>query len=78
MPAREDHPSEVVRLLAQISAEYEAATLGLNGLAQGVSRHRFITRRMERMSEIHAQLRTLVGDQAMALIAGHLDSSGEH
>jgi hypothetical protein len=69
--------SEVARLLAQISAEYEAAERGLNGLALGTSRHRFITRRMERMGEIHAQLRQLVGDQAMALIAERLEAVGQ-
>ncbi|MBX5456804.1 MAG: hypothetical protein IRZ31_07880 [Thermogemmatispora sp.] len=77
MSASEEQPSrdgsEVARLLAQIQAEYEAAERGLQGLALGVSRHCFITRRMERMGEIHAQLRALVGEEAMILIARHLD-----
>src|SRR5215469_16910962 len=68
MPDPQEQRSEVARLLAQISREYEAAQLGLSGLAQGISQHRFITRRMERIGELHAQLRSLVGDEAMALI----------
>lgn len=47
--------SEVARLLAQISAEYEAAQRGLTGLAYGTSQHEFITARMENMGQIHVQ-----------------------
>ncbi len=65
-------PSEVRRLLTQISAEYEAGRRGLEDLASGVSQHQFITARMERMEEIHTELRAIVGDQAIALIAEHL------
>jgi hypothetical protein len=65
--------SEVAYLLAQISSEYEAAKQGLSGLALGTSQHQFITRRMERMGELHSQLHSLVGDEAMALIAVQLD-----
>ena len=59
----------------KISEEYEAAQQGLSGLAQGSSRHRVITRRMERMYEFHCQFQALVGDEAMALIATHLDQT---
>ena len=69
--------SEVARLLAQINREYEAAQRGLSGLAQGVGQHRFITKRMEQIAELHAQLRDLVGDEAMALITSQLDDSTE-
>jgi hypothetical protein len=67
--------SEVARLLAQISGEYEAAYQGLTGIAYRSSRHEFITRRMENMSHLHAQLHDLVGDVAIAMIAKQLDSS---
>lgn len=73
MPGTNEHGSEVVRLLLRISAEYEAARQGLQGLAQGSSQHRFITRRMERMYELHTQLQALVGDEATALVANQLD-----
>jgi hypothetical protein len=66
--------SEVARLLAQISAEYEAAKLGLTGLAYGTSQHEFITARMEHMSQLHSQLQSIVGDNAIALIADQLNS----
>lgn len=77
MPDPQEQRSEVARLLAQINREYEAAQLGLSGLAQGISQHRFITIRMERIGELHAQLRNLVGDEAMALITAQLDHATE-
>jgi len=66
--------SEVARLLAQINSEYESARQGLSGLAQGIGQHRFITKRMEQIAELHTQLRNLVGDEAIALINLELDS----
>jgi hypothetical protein len=66
--------SEVARLLSQISAEYEAAQRGLTGLAYGTSKHEFITAKMERMGQLHAELQSLVGDQAIALVAEQLSS----
>ena len=65
--------SEVRRLLAQIEAEYAAAKQGLEGFAQGVSRHQFITARAERAAECHMQLAELLGDEceAIRLIAEH-------
>ncbi len=65
--------SEVVRLLQQICAEYEAGSRGLSGLAQGVSQHGFITQRMERMEELHQQLHTLIGEKATMLVVLHID-----
>lgn len=65
--------SEVAHLLAQIRSEYEAAHQGLSGLAQGSSQHQFITKRMERIGELHLQLQEILGDEAMALIAVQLD-----
>ena len=66
--------SEVARLLAQISAEYESAQRGLTGLAYGTSQHAFITARMEHMGRLHNELQSLVGDQAIAMIAEQLNS----
>jgi len=66
--------SEVARLLSQISAEYEAAQRGLTGLAYGTSMHEFITARMERMGQLHTQLQSLVGDQAIAMVSDQLNS----
>ncbi len=66
--------SEVARLLAQISAEYEAAQRGLRGLAHGVSQHEFITARMENMGQLHSELQSLVGDVAIAMIADQLNA----
>jgi hypothetical protein len=80
MPGTHKHQSEVARLLAQISEEYEAAQQGLSGLAQGSSQHHFITRRMERMGELHSELRDFIGDEAIVLVAALLDGAaeGEH
>jgi len=66
--------SEVARLLAQITAEYEAAERGLTGLALGVSQHEFITARMEHMGELHSELQSLVGDIATAMVAEQLSN----
>lgn len=66
--------SEVAKLLSQISEEYEAAQRGLTGLAYGTSKHEFITARMERMGQLHTELQSLVGDQAVALVAEQLNS----
>ena len=66
--------SEVARLLSQISAEYEAAQRGLQGLAYGTSQHEFITARMEHMGQLHSQLQSLVGDVAIAMIADQLNA----
>ena len=73
MPGIPEQRSEVAHLLAQIRSEYEAAHQGLSGLAQGSSQHQFITKRMERIGELHTQLQELLGDGAMALIAAQLD-----
>jgi hypothetical protein len=66
--------SEVSRLLTQINDEYEAAQRGLYGLSCGSSRHDFITARLEHMGQLHNELRELVGDDAIALIAEELDN----
>jgi hypothetical protein len=80
VPGTSQHSSEVSCLLAQISSEYEAAQQGLSGLAQGSSLHQFITRRTERIGELHSQLHSLLGADATALIAVQLDrcADGDH
>jgi hypothetical protein len=69
--------SEVARIRESIAVSYMAAQWGLSGLASGTSRHRFITARMERMEEGHKELQTLVGDQAIILVAETLNSLPE-
>lgn len=53
--------SEIRLLKEQIDAEAKAAQQGMYGLAQGVSRHQFITVRMERMGILHGRLESLIG-----------------
>ena len=72
-----DQPSEVARLLSQISVEYEAAQRGLSGLSYGTSQHDFITARMENMGKIHSQLELLVGDAAIEMIADQLNTTSQ-
>lgn len=67
-----EHGSEVAQLLAQISAEYEAAHRGIGDFASGASKHRFIKARMEHMGRLHHELQSIVGDSAIALIADTL------
>jgi hypothetical protein len=69
--------SEVARLLNQIKEEYEAALRGVSGLAQGISRHSFITTRMENMGKLQIQLDELVGDSSIALVVNCLESCAD-
>jgi hypothetical protein len=69
-----EHGSEVARLLAQISAEYEAAQSGLSGLRYGTPRHDFITTRMNNVGQLNEQLQNLVGEEmAWRLTINQLD-----
>ncbi len=58
--------SEVARLMAQIQAEHEAARAGLSGLAEGCSRHAFITARTERIADYVEELQKLTGEEEAA------------
>ena len=58
-----ENKSEVVRIMQQIDAEREAAEQGLFGLAYGVSRHDFITRRMEAVVDEVFRRREQDGEQ---------------
>ncbi len=69
-PEQEGQGSEVARLRKQIKAEYESASQGLQGLAQGTSKHEFITRRMENMGKIQEELEKLVGKEEAKRIIG--------
>ncbi len=64
--------SEVARLLQQVREEYESAKLGLSGLALGIAKHEVITAKMERIAVLHEELRTHVGDEAIALVVAQL------
>lgn len=55
--------SEVARLRERIAEEYEAARRGLTGMASGTARHAFITRKMERLGQLHQELGRVVGEQ---------------
>jgi hypothetical protein len=71
----QNNQSEVSRLLAQISSEYEAAQRALSSFAEGGARHAFITTRMENMGNLNTKLVDLMGDEAIALIATTIDES---
>ncbi len=69
--------SEVARLMQQISEANEAAYQALYGLAAGVSRHAFITAKMERIGECHEALKSLLGEhEAGKLLAETLEQAG--
>jgi len=63
MHEKEGTKSDVAQIMAQIQAEYESSKDGLVGLASGTARHEFITARMERIGQLHNDLRDLVGEQ---------------
>lgn len=60
--------SEVARILESIRLNYESAHLALHGPAI-VGRHEIISRKMENMQRAHEELQTIVGDDAIRLIA---------
>ena len=64
-----ENQSEVARLMRRIEEEYTAAQRALSGLMVGVATHQFITARMENIGRCHQQLRTLVGEKAIMLVA---------
>lgn len=66
--------SEVAQILAQISAEYQAAQRGMGDFAYGASKHEFISARMEHMGRLHVELQSIVGESAIALIADTLSN----
>lgn len=55
--------SEVARLMAAITAEYEAGQRALRSFSDGTSKHTFISTRMERMGEHQQALKVLVGEE---------------
>lgn len=73
-PSRTEPRSEVARIRHQIAQEYEAATRGLIGLAQGTAQHRFITARMERIADHHQALIHLMGVQEATRMVSELSA----
>ncbi len=70
--------SEVAQMRQHIESEYLSAQLGLFGLAEGTSRHSFITHKMERMGESFETLAQMMGkEQAIQLLADTLQEVPE-
>lgn len=68
--------SEVARILENIRLNYESAHLALHGPAI-VGRHEIISRKMESMQQAHEELRGIVGDDAIRLVAEVLTDAPE-
>lgn len=70
--------SEVARMRQQIAAEYLSAQFGFSGLAEGTSRHSFITNKMERLGESFETLAQMMGkEQAIQIVAETLQEVPE-
>ena len=69
MPDSSKNKSEVARILEQISLEYEAAQRVMYGFAAGAGKHQYISARMEKMGHLHSQLREIVGESAIEMVA---------
>jgi hypothetical protein len=70
--------SEIARVRQQIAAEYLSAQLGLSGLAEGITRHCFITVKMERMGASFETLAQMMGkEQAIQIVAQTLQEVPE-
>lgn len=61
--------SEFAQLLRRIDEEYEAARLGLYGLAQGTAEHDVINAKMERIGFVKDKLIPHIGEAAAVNIA---------
>lgn len=70
-----ENKSEVAQLRQRIADEYQAAQLGLTGLASGTSQHHFITAHMENMGKTFETLTDLVGspEEAIKMVADTLE-----
>ena len=55
--------SEVARIKAEFEFQRAAAHDALHGLSQGVSKHSFITSKMERMGMLHEALKEKIGEE---------------
>jgi hypothetical protein len=64
MATPETNQSEVARLRERIAREHQAAEWAMTGLAEGNLKHRFITRRLERMGVHQERLAALIGEEA--------------
>jgi hypothetical protein len=70
--------SEIARVRQQIATEYLSAQLGLSGLAEGASRHSFITTKMEQIGASLETLSQMMGkDQAIQVVAQTLQDVPE-
>lgn len=70
--------SEIARVRQHFAAEYLSAQLGFSGLAEGTSRHQFITNKMERMGESFETLAEMMGkEQAIQILADTLQEVPE-
>jgi len=61
---QQQNNSEVARLVAQITAEYEAAQRGMYSIREGTARHQFINAHMDRIGTLKNELVGHIGDAA--------------
>ncbi|MHB8598655.1 MAG: hypothetical protein ACYDER_17795 [Ktedonobacteraceae bacterium] len=61
--------SELVQLLRRIDEEYEAARLGLYGLAQGTAQHDVINAKIEHIGFVKDKLAPHIGEMAAVNVA---------
>ncbi len=54
--------SDVARLKQQMEDEARAAYNALHGMSCGIAKHSFITARMERMGQLHEQLKLIASE----------------
>ena len=76
MRYQQSNQSDVARLLNQIEDEYLAAQRGLTGFAASAT-HAAITTRMENIGRLHEDLRAIVGDDAIRLLAERIKALPE-
>lgn len=79
MNTPECNESTVARLLREIDLNYQAASLGLSGLALGTSMHSFIAARMERIEGARQELAEVLDneEEATRLVVEVMDKSAQ-
>ena len=74
--AHQPNQNDIARLLNLIESEYLAAQRGLTGFAASAT-HAAITTRMEHIGRLHENLRAIVGDDAIRLMAERIEALPE-
>jgi hypothetical protein len=69
--------SEVARVKAEFELQNAAAQYALNGMSLGVAKHSFITSKLDRMGELHEEMKKIIGEEEAARFVVKTMNHGE-